>query len=128
MREFKVLPTDDRFINMTEQQIDFIIGKMEQDIRRKSGKGNVYADSDDGWMEDDEMELDEGLDIENVLEQVGKQHEDKDNQAVTDRLKALRQSIELKPEYDAKVETDMQKKLEYLRENRTQDSEDDDWI
>lgn len=91
MKEFKVLPTDDRFKNLTDEQFEMIFQQYMIDIeelklaQKRKGKKNpaindpdfdesdfgddeeIYSDPDfdDAWNADDEEELD---DIGNIDE------------------------------------------------------------
>lgn len=79
MKEFKVLPTDERFISLSDDQIGFILANMVYDNRleEQARKGvdpeSYYEDEEDGyWTQDikDFEALKEGHDEESIAKQV----------------------------------------------------------
>lgn len=59
MKEFKVLPTDERFKSLTNWQIEWIWASMERDaveaerIRKGKNPNMEYEDFDDSWLNED---------------------------------------------------------------------------
>lgn len=53
MDKFQVLPTDERFQNLSPDQIEYIFANMEMDMkeeaRRAKGLKNTVEDDDDSW-------------------------------------------------------------------------------
>ena len=77
MREFKVLPTDPRFQELTSEQIAFILSNMEEDIiqrekafNKNKGDDESFKDPDTSWYEDEFTEIDYDIDYDKMEESV----------------------------------------------------------
>lgn len=79
MKEFKVLPTDERFVNLSDEQIGFILGnmvydnKLEEQARKGINPDSYFEDEEDGYWTQDINEfvaLKEDHDEEDIAKQV----------------------------------------------------------
>lgn len=77
MREFKVLPTDPRFQELTSEQIAFILSNMEEDIiqrekafNKNKGDDESFKDPDTSWYEDEFTDIDYDIDYDKMEESV----------------------------------------------------------
>ena len=118
MKEFKVLPTEKRFQDLTYEQMDFIIASMNRDswLEYQASKGqqhmdNLVEDDDTSWWDTSHDEFDpvpDFLDAEDLAKQV----EDK----MSDLEKEQRQN-----RFDAEMEDEEdlmhQNKMEMIRRN-----------
>lgn len=152
MREFNVLPTDDRFKQLTDLQIEFILYNMVQDNKEQEliAKGkrfdSHFEDDDNSWMEVDEKEFEvvpEFLDLDSINKQIeGRLSEeekqrrqerfDSDDPDEMDRvdlvLEEQKRRIE---EIDRELGITDDKPVEYSKDTISQaldELDDDDWI
>ena len=79
MREFKVLPTDPRFQELTSEQIAFILSNMEEDViqrekafNKNKGDDESFRDPDTSWYEDEFTDIDYDIDYEKMEESVAR--------------------------------------------------------
>lgn len=82
MREFNVLPTDERFLKLTDFQIEFILFNMVQDAKEQEmlAKGkkpdSYFEDEDSSWIDAPEEAFEVVPDFMD-LDSINKQIEDK---------------------------------------------------
>jgi len=98
MKEFNVLPTDERFQNLTNEQLGFIMYNMEDDANKikrarkgySSGSGSHYEDNDDSWYTDKDFEvLREGHDEEDIARQVDALTKEEDLDKIKGKMKSI---------------------------------------
>lgn len=70
MSKFNVLPTDERFLNLTNPQISFLLESMEIDAVLASGKNLGDYVEDDSFDYEGEMELPSEEEQEDVWKQI----------------------------------------------------------
>lgn len=70
MSKFNVLPTDERFLNLTNPQISFLLESMEIDTILASGKNLGDYVEDDSFDYEGEMELPSEEEQEDVWKQI----------------------------------------------------------
>ena len=70
MSKFNVLPTDERFLNLTNPQISFLLESMEIDAILASGKNLGDYVEDDSFDYEGEMELPSEEEQEDVWKQI----------------------------------------------------------
>lgn len=70
MSKFNVLPTDERFLNLTNLQISFLLESMEIDTILASGKNLGDYVEDDSFDYEGEMELPSEEEQEDVWKQI----------------------------------------------------------
>lgn len=70
MSKFNVLPTDERFLNLTNPQISFLLESMEIDAILASGKNLGDYVEDDSFDYEGEMELPSEEEQEDVWQQI----------------------------------------------------------
>jgi len=70
MSKFNVLPTDERFLNLTNPQISFLLESMEIDAILASGKNLGDYIEDDSFDYEGEMELPSEEEQEDVWKQI----------------------------------------------------------
>ncbi len=95
MKEFKVLPTEQRFQELTGQQIDFIISSMNYDhrLQERARKGldvnSTLEDNDESWWyasHEDFEPIVEGHDEEDIARQVQEKLSEADRKSLRDRF------------------------------------------
>lgn len=103
MKEFNVLPTDPRFQALTTNQLDYIINSMVQDSieieKASKGVNSEVTASDDNFDLDTDMNLPQGEDEEDLINQVEEQLR-KDEEQLTH----LRDTVGLSEEQVQKLE------------------------
>ena len=70
MSKFNVLPTDERFLNLTNPQISFLLESMEIDMALASGKGLNDSYEDDSFDYEGDMDMPSEEEQEAVWEQI----------------------------------------------------------
>lgn len=95
MDKFQVLPTDERFQNLSPDQIEYIFANMEMDMkeeaRRAKGLKNTVEDDDDSWWYQDSetfQPLREDHDEEDLAKQVDALLSEADRRKKEERIKA----------------------------------------
>lgn len=124
MKEFKVLPTDERFINLTDDQIGFILHNMGYDakLEEQAMKGikadSYYEDESDDWDVDiNEFEIiKDGHDENDIANQVEKLTSKEDIKKARERYSTVEEWNEfldsgVKLAEDVEKETYMQEQL-----------------
>lgn len=101
MNEFKVLPTDERFQNLTSQQFSFILLSMEQDAKeiemaRKGINPNEYFEDDNADWLNPENDLFEDIELESdeIAEQVDAITSEEDLEKAKQRFKSEEEWVE----------------------------------
>ena len=66
MREFQVLPTDERYLNLTEEQLVWIVENFNLDVkeREKAAKGVDESYYDENYEEWEQKVLEEDEDLD----------------------------------------------------------------
>lgn len=95
MDKFQVLPTDERFQNLSPDQIEYIFANMEMDMkeeaRRARGLKNTIEDDDDSWWYEDSETfepLKEEHDEEDLAKQVDSLLTETERRKKEERIKA----------------------------------------
>ncbi|AAX92375.1 tail morphogenetic protein B [Staphylococcus phage Twort] len=152
MREFNVLPTDERFRNLTDLQIEFILYNMVQDNKEQEliAKGkrfdSHFEDDDRSWMEADEEDFEvvpDYIDLEDINKQIENKLSEEEKQRRQERfdsddpdemdrvdlvLEEQRRRIE---ELDRELGITSDKPVEYSKDTIGQaldELDEDDWI
>lgn len=95
MKEFKVLPTDQRFQDLSMHQINFIIASMNYDgkLQERVNKGmdinSTIEDSDTSWWDTPHDEFDpiaEGHDEDDIARQVEERLTEAERKSMKDRF------------------------------------------
>lgn len=95
MKEFKVLPTDQRFQDLSMHQINFIIASMNYDVKlqERANKGidinTTIEDSDTSWWDTPHDEFDpiaEGHDEDDIARQVEERLTEAERKSMKDRF------------------------------------------
>lgn len=95
MKEFKVLPTDDRFKELTGHQVNFILSSMGYDnkLLERARKGidinSTMEDTDESWWyasHEDFEPLVEGHDEEDIARQVQEKLSEADRKSLRERF------------------------------------------
>ena len=88
MSKFNVLPTDERFLNLTNPQISFLLESMEIDAVLASGKNLGDYVEDDSFDYEGEMELPSEEEQKDVWEQIQSMTPDRLRSDIDDKLAA----------------------------------------
>lgn len=88
MSKFNVLPTDERFLNLTNTQISFLLESMEIDAVLASGKNLGDYVEDDSFDYEGEMELPSEEEQNDVWEQIQSMTPDRLRSDIDDKLAA----------------------------------------
>lgn len=88
MSKFNVLPTDERFLNLTNPQISFLLESMEIDAVLASGKNLGDYVEDDSFDYEGEMELPSEEEQNDVWEQIQSMTPDRLRSDIDDKLAA----------------------------------------
>lgn len=95
MKEFKVLPTDQRFQDLSMHQINFIIASMNYDVKlqERANKGidinTTIEDNDTSWWDTPHDEFDpiaEGHDEDDIARQVEERLTEAERKSMKDRF------------------------------------------
>lgn len=91
MREFNVLPTDKRFLDLTSMQVEFILESMGIDNQIAQGKNPRDFISDDSFSyeEGSDFELPSDEEQADVWEQLQSMRPDNLKEQLSDRMNAL---------------------------------------
>lgn len=116
MKEFKVLPTNKDFMNLSEEQIEFIAYSMERDneeLKRAqkglTGDGSDYHDTDSSWWEADHDEftaLRNDHDEEDIAKQVQSMTTEEDMKKLRSRWDASIEASEIVASGGTTIEQD----------------------
>lgn len=138
MKEFKVLPTDSRFKELTGHQLSFILESLEYDnkIQEKINKGidprTVSEDMDTSWWDVSHEEFEplvEGHDEKEIARQVEERLNESQRKAIKDRFANTKEYEEFirnggKDEDIESAKSHVKKQLELLRsENSSTDTQ-----
>lgn len=125
MREFKVLPTDPRFQELTSEQIAFILSNMEEDIiqREKAfsnnkGDDESFKDPDTSWYEDEFTDIDYDIDydkMEESVERIENEEAKKKREQINEMLDEGNDTEKLQ-ETELTVQNNIQKALEEAKD------------
>ena len=125
MREFKVLPTDPRFQELTSEQIAFILSNMEEDITQREkafnknkGDDEAFRDPDTSWYEDEFTDIDYDIDYDKMEESVERiENEDakKKREQINEMLDEGNDTEKLQ-ETELTVQNNIQKALEEAKD------------
>lgn len=88
MSKFNVLPTDERFLNLTNPQISFLLESMEIDAILASGKNLGDYVEDDSFDYEGEMELPSEEEQNDVWEQIQSMTPDRLRSDIDNKLAA----------------------------------------
>lgn len=88
MSKFNVLPTDERFLNLTNPQISFLLESMEIDAVLASGKNLGDYIEDDSFDYEGEMELPSEEEQNDVWEQIQSMTPDRLRSDIDNKLAA----------------------------------------
>ena len=88
MSKFNVLPTDERFLNLTNPQISFLLESMEIDAVIASGKNLGDYVEDDSFDYEGDMELPSEEEQNDVWEQIQSMTPDRLRSDIDDKLAA----------------------------------------
>lgn len=95
MDKFQVLPTDERFKALEDEQLSFIMASMEEDAaeveraRKGVNDDEFFMDDDESWFDDEEFDpLDVVEDEEALSEQLDAMTSRKDLEKVSQRMKS----------------------------------------
>lgn len=88
MSKFNVLPTDERFLNLTNPQISFLLESMEIDAVLASGKNLGDYVEDESFDYEGEMELPSEEEQNDVWEQIQSMTPDRLRSDIDDKLAA----------------------------------------
>lgn len=125
MDKFQVLPTDERFQNLSPDQIEYIFANMEMDMkeeaRRARGLKNTIEDDDDSWWYEDSETfepLKEEHDEEDLAKQVDSLLTETERRKKEERIKADDYSEEeqrqIKENHQNDIRSYIDKQLEEL--------------
>lgn len=125
MDKFQVLPTDERFQNLSPDQIEYIFANMEMDMkeeaRRAKGLKNTIEDDDDSWWYEDSETfepLKEEHDEEDLAKQVDSLLTETERRKKEERIKADDYSEEeqrqIKENHQNDIRSYIDKQLEEL--------------
>lgn len=132
MTKFSVLPTDDRWKSLTDEQIEFILYSMERDVieedRRRRGiqVDGEFEDYDESWWNlphDDFEPLKAEHDEEDIARQVEAMTTEEDKAKLRARFKDNQELEGMEDLYNAEVEDVLQANLDALfKEARERES------
>lgn len=94
MSKFNVLPTDERFLNLTNPQISFLLESMEIDAILASGKNLGDYVEDDSFDYEGEMELPSEEEQNDVWEQIQSMTPDRLRSDIDNKLAAANEEPE----------------------------------
>lgn len=125
MREFKVLPTDPRFQELTSEQIAFILSNMEEDIiqrekafNKNKGDDESFRDPDTSWYEDEFTDIDYDIDydkMEESVERIENEEAKKKREQINEMLDEGNNTEKLQ-ETELTVQNNIQKALEEAKD------------
>lgn len=125
MREFKVLPTDPRFQELTSEQIAFILSNMEEDIiqrekafNKNKGDDESFKDPDTSWYEDEFTDIDYDIDydkMEESVERIENEEAKKKREHINEMLEEGNDTEKLQ-ETELTVQNNIQKALEEAKD------------
>lgn len=125
MREFKVLPTDPRFQELTSEQIAFILSNMEEDIiqrekafNKNKGDDESFRDPDTSWYEDEFTDIDYDIDydkMEESVERIENEEAKKKREQINEMLDEGNDTDKLQ-ETELTVQNNIQKALEEAKD------------
>lgn len=125
MREFKVLPTDPRFQELTSEQIAFILSNMEEDIiqrekafNKNKGDDESFKDPDTSWYEDEFTDIDYDIDydkMEESVERIENEEAKKKREQINEMLDEGNDTEKLQ-ETELTVQNNIQKALEEAKD------------
>lgn len=125
MREFKVLPTDPRFQELTSEQIAFILSNMEEDIiqrekafNKNKGDDESFKDPDTSWYEDEFTDIDYDIDydkMEESVERIENEEAKKKREQINEMLEEGNDTEKLQ-ETELTVQNNIQKALEEAKD------------
>lgn len=125
MREFKVLPTDPRFQELTSEQIAFILSNMEEDIiqrekafNKNKGDDESFKDPDTSWYEDEFTDIDYDIDydkMEESVERIENEEAKKKREQINEMLDEGNDTDKLQ-ETELTVQNNIQKALEEAKD------------
>lgn len=125
MREFKVLPTDPRFKELTSEQIAFILSNMEEDIiqrekafNKNKGADESFKDPDTSWYEDEFTDIDYDIDYEKMeesVERIESEEAKKKREQINEMLEEGNDTEKLQ-ETELTVQNNIQKALEEAKD------------
>lgn len=125
MREFKVLPTDPRFQELTSEQIAFILSNMEEDIiqrekafNKNKGDDESFKDPDTSWYEDEFTDIDYDIDydkMEESVERIENEEARKKREQINEMLEEGNDTEKLQ-ETELTVQNNIQKALEEAKD------------
>lgn len=125
MREFKVLPTDPRFQELTSEQIAFILSNMEEDIiqrekafNKNKGNDESFKDPDTSWYEDEFTDIDYDIDydkMEESVERIENEEAKKKREQINEMLEEGNDAEKLQ-ETELTVQNNIQKALEEAKD------------
>lgn len=125
MREFKVLPTDPRFQELTSEQIAFILSNMEEDIiqrekafNKNKGDDESFRDPDTSWYEDEFTDIDYDIDydkMEESVERIENEEAKKKREQINEMLDEGNDTEKLQ-ETELTVQNNIQKALEEAKD------------
>lgn len=125
MREFKVLPTDPRFQELTSEQIAFILSNMEEDIiqrekafNKNKGDDESFKDPDTSWYEDEFTDIDYDIDydkMEESVERIENEEAKKKREQINEMLDEGNNTEKLQ-ETELTVQNNIQKALEEAKD------------
>lgn len=125
MDKFQVLPTDERFQNLSPDQIEYIFANMEMDMKEQQrmakGLKNTVEDDDDSWWDEDSETFDplrEDHDEDDLAKQVDALLSETERRKKAERIKADDYSEEeqemIKQNHQDEVRNHINKRLEEL--------------
>lgn len=125
MREFKVLPTDPRFQELTSEQVAFILSNMEEDITQREkafnknkGDDESFRDPDTSWYEDEFTDIDYDIDydkMEESVERIENEEAKKKREQINEMLNEDNDTEKLQ-ETELTVQNNIQKALEEAKD------------
>lgn len=125
MEKFQVLPTDERFQNLSPDQIEYIFANMEMDMKEQQrmakGLKNTVEDDDDSWWNEDSETFDplrEDHDEDDLAKQVDALLTETERRKKAERIKADDYSEEeqemIKQNHQDEIRDHINKRLEEL--------------
>lgn len=123
MREFKVLPTDSRWLALTDEQIEFMLYSMERDVveadraRRGIKVDGEYEDNDESWWyaEHDDFEaLKDGHDEEDIARQVEDLTTEEDKERLRKRFADNEELNEIEDRFNQEAEDILEANLKAM--------------
>lgn len=123
MREFKVLPTDPRWLELTDEQIEFMLYSMERDVveadraRRGIQVDGEYEDNDESWWyaEHDEFEaLRDDHDEEDIARQVEDLTTEEDRERLRKRFADNEELNEIEDRFNQEAEDVLESNLKAM--------------